>query len=72
MKEAGICKLVIDKGFESLTDKQKYIFENAISHFVYDECSRCGNEIPWGEMLSAEVNGNMCGWCQQLSRDDKD
>ena len=71
-KEEGIAKLVIDKGFDSLSDKQKFVFEEAISHYVYDECSRCGLEIPWIEMSAAEDNGRMCSWCQQLSRNDKD
>ncbi len=66
-KEEGIAKLVIDKGFESLTDKQKFVFEKAISHYVYDECSRCGNPIPWCEMSAAEDNGGECSWCQQVA-----
>ncbi len=70
--EEGISKLVVDKGFESLTDKQKFVFEKAISHYVYDECSRCGLEIPWSEMSAAEDNGGLCSWCQQLSRHDKE
>lgn len=71
-KEEGIASLVIDKGFDLLSDKQKFVFEKAISHFVYDKCTRCGNEIPWSEMSAAEDNGVMCSWCQQLSRNDKD
>lgn len=71
-KEEGIAKLVIDKGYDALTDKQKFVFEKAISHYEYDECSRCGNDIPWTEMSAAEDNGGMCSWCQQLSRNDKD
>lgn len=71
-KEEGICALVIDKGFDSLSEKQVYVFKEAISHYVYNECSRCGLEIPWSEMSAAEDNGGMCSWCQQLSRNDKD
>ena len=71
-KEEGIASLAIDKGFESLTDKQKFVLEKAISHYVYNECKRCGNEIPWSEMSAADDNGVMCSWCQQLSRNDKD
>lgn len=71
-KEEGIAKLVIDEGFENLSDKQKFVFEKAISEYVYDECSRCGLEIPWSEMSAAEDNGGMCSWCQQLSRNDKE
>lgn len=70
-KEEGIASLVIDKGFDSLSDKQKFVFEKSINYFVYDECSRCRNDIPWSEMLAAEDNGGMCSWCQQLSRHDK-
>jgi hypothetical protein len=69
-KEEGIVKLIIDKGFDSLTDKQKFVFEQAISHYVYEECSRCGEDIPWSEMSAAEDNGGQCSWCQQLGRDD--
>ncbi|WP_291131830.1 hypothetical protein [Flavobacterium sp. UBA7682] len=69
-KEEGIAKKVIDDGFDSLSDKQKFVFENAISHYVYDECSRCGLEIPWCEMSGAEDNGKMCSWCAQLSKND--
>jgi len=70
--EEGIAKLVIDKGFESLSSKQKFVFEKAISHYIYDDCKRCGNDIPWCEMSGAEDIDGMCSWCQQLGRNDKD
>jgi hypothetical protein len=70
-KEEGIANLVIDKGYNSLSDKQKFVFEKAISHYVINECSRCGEDIPWCEMLAAEDNGGKCSWCQQLGRDDE-
>ncbi len=66
LKEEGITKQVIDKGFESLTDKQKWTFEKAISYYTYDECDRCGLEIPWIEMSASEINGGLCSWCQQM------
>jgi len=69
-KQEGIVKLVIDQGFESLSEKQKFVFENAIGHYTYDECKRCGLEIPWSEMSAAEDNGHVCSWCQQLGRND--
>jgi len=71
-KEIGIAKLVIDKGYEALTEKQKFVFENSLSHYVYEECTRCGLEIPWSEMSATEHNGGMCSWCEQMSRNDKD
>jgi hypothetical protein len=69
-KEEGIAKLVIDQGFDSLTDKQKFVFEKSIDHYIFNECSRCGEDIPWCEMSAAEDNGGKCSWCQQLGRDD--
>lgn len=71
-KEEGIAKFVIDKGYEALTDKQKYVFENSINHYIHEECGRCGLEILWSEMILANTNGGLCSWCQQLSRNDKD
>jgi hypothetical protein len=70
--EEGIAKLVIDKGFDSISTKQKFVFEKAISHYIYEDCKRCGNDIPWTEMSAAEDNGGVCSWCQQLGRNDKD
>lgn len=66
-KESGIIRLVIDKGFNSLTDKQKFVFERAIRPYVFDECLKCGNDIPWSEMLAAEDNSTLCSWCQHVA-----
>jgi len=65
-KEEGIAKQVLDKGFESLSEKQKFIFEKAINYYVYDECSRCATPIPWVEMLAAEDNVGLYSWCQNV------
>lgn len=67
----GITKLVIDKGFESLTSKQKHVFLDAIHHHYYDECNRCSNDIPWSEMYVAEISNGQCSWCVKLSDNDK-
>jgi hypothetical protein len=69
-KEEGIAKLVIDQGYEALSEKQKFVFEKSIEHYIQDECTRCGQQIPWCEMIAAEDNGGQCSWCQQLGRDD--
>lgn len=70
-KEVGIAKLVIEKGFESLSEKQQFVFEKAISYYVFNECNRCGTDIPWCEMSAAEDNGQLCSWCQQVGRKDE-
>jgi hypothetical protein len=69
-KEEGIVKLVVDKGVEALSEKQKFVFEKAISYYVYKECKRCGCEIPWCEMSAAEDNGRLCSWCAQVGTKD--
>lgn len=65
-KERGIAKLVIDKGYDSLTQRQKYVFERSIEHYYQEDCSFCGLEIPWSEMSATEINGGKCGWCAQV------
>ncbi|MDX8339764.1 hypothetical protein SLH46_11255 [Draconibacterium sp. IB214405] len=69
-KEEGIARLVVDKGFEALSDKQGYVFENSIDPYVVSECKRCGCEVPWCEMSAVEFNGGLCSWCWQLSSKD--
>lgn len=65
-KEAGIAKLMLDKGYDSLSEKQKFVFDRAIEDNIVDECQRCGDDIPWCEMLEALDNGGYCGYCQHM------
>lgn len=64
--EAGIAKQMIDRGYDSLTSKQKYIFDKAINKYNVKECSQCGCDIPWSERLEASYNGGLCNYCQHL------
>ena len=65
-KEAGIAKYMIDHGYESLSEKQKFVFDQMIKDNTVDECQRCGVDIPWCEMLEALDNGGLCGYCQHV------
>lgn len=65
-KEAGIAKLMLDKGYDSLSEKQKFVFDRVIENNTVDECQRCGEDIPWCEMLEALDNGGYCGYCQHM------
>ncbi len=65
-KEAGIAKLMIDKGYDALSDKQKYVFDKMISENTIDTCKRCGCDIPLCEMLEALDNGGFCNYCQHM------
>ena len=65
-KEAGIAKQMLDQGYDSLSDKQKYVFDKAIENNSMKECKRCSSDIPWCEMIEALDNGGLCGWCQHF------
>ncbi len=65
-KEAGIAKQMLDQGYDSLSDKQKYVFDKAIENNSVKECKRCSSDIPWCEMIEALDNGGLCGWCQHF------
>lgn len=65
-KEAGIAKRMLDKGYNSLSVKQKYVFDKTIRNNTVKECHRCSCDIPWCEMLEAIDNGGYCGWCQHM------
>lgn len=64
--EAGIAKQMLDKGYDSLSDKQKYVFDKAIENNSVKECKRCSSDIPWCEMIEALDNGGLCSWCQHF------
>ena len=64
----GITKLVIEKGKEALSDKQKFVFERQVeAEFITRECTECTNDIPWSEMYAAYDNGGLCGWCAHMT-----
>lgn len=65
-KESSIAKQMLDKGYDSLSEKQRYIFDKAIENNTVAECQRCGVDIPWCEMLEALDNGGYCGYCQHM------
>lgn len=65
-KEFGISKRMLDKGYGSLSDKQKYVFDKMIDSNSVEECKRCACDIPWCEMLEALDNGGYCNYCQHM------
>lgn len=70
-KEAGIAKLVLGKGYDNLSEKQKFVFDRSIQRNTIERCQRCDNEIPWCEMLLALENGGYCGYCQHMMEKDE-
>lgn len=65
-KEEGIAKRMLAKGYDSLSDKQKYVFDRAIEKNTVDKCQRCSIDIPWCEMLEALDNGGYCNYCHHM------
>jgi hypothetical protein len=64
--EAGIAKRMLDKGYNSLSKKQKIIFDKAIENNMAKGCKMCGCDVPWCEMLGALDNGGYCSDCQHM------
>jgi hypothetical protein len=67
----GIVRQVIDRGIDSLSPKQQWVYENRVeSDYIEDECKLCHATIPWEEKIGALDNGGLCGWCQNLMEKD--
>lgn len=64
--ELGIAKRMLAKGYDSLSDKQKYVFDKAIEKNAVDKCQRCDIDILWREMLEALDNGGYCNYCHHM------
>lgn len=71
--EAGITRQVIDEGYDSLSDKQKSVFDKMIDKNSVEVCNFDGSDIPWNEMLEALENGGYSSHGKYLLDDlDKD
>ncbi len=67
----GITKLVIEKGEDALSEKQKYVFQKQVlDEFTTSGCSRCGSDIPWSEMYDAATEHGMCNYCWHMTQKD--
>lgn len=65
-KEEDIAKLYLDKGYDALSDKQRYVFDKMVENNTAEVCARCGCSIPWCEMLVALDNGGLCNYCEHM------
>ena len=62
----GITKLVIDKGIESLSEKQKYVFQTqVIDGYTVNKRMRYGHTILWSEMHLA-LDSGMCNFGEHM------
>jgi hypothetical protein len=60
----AVAKQCLDGGYDSLTRKQRQVFDRSIiDTFTRTSCVCCGGHIPWSEMYDAYDNGGLCGHC---------
>lgn len=62
----GIGKQIIDKGVESLSDKQVFVFlKYGLENNYLEYCDHCYQPIPWSEMFVALDDG-YCSYCRHI------
>ncbi len=66
--QRGITSLVLDKGYDVLTDKQRYVFDKMIDENAVSSCSLCGDSISWHEMEFAMEHDGLCIHCAKMLR----
>jgi hypothetical protein len=66
--QRGIASLVLDKGYDVLTDKQRYVFDKMIDENTVSSCSLCGDSIPGCEMEFAMEHDGLCIHCAKMLR----
>lgn len=61
----GVAKAAVGNGVESLTPKQRYVFEHEVlKPHITQECEVCGTKISWSDMYFAEADG-LCSTCRE-------
>lgn len=71
-EEKGIAKQMIGKGYESLSRKQRFVFDKMIEKHSIEKCQLCGCEISWCEMQFALDNGGYCSGCYRNLEEEKE
>ncbi len=65
----GIALQCFHDGYDSLSDKQKYIFDNEISPVIGKSCLVCGNGIELEALPNAYEEGKMlCSYHMNISQ----
>ena len=66
-EERDILQRVIDGGrvaYGALSDKEKCIFDDIVDTNTITNCGRCGDPIPWNDMIEARNSGGYCSYCR--------
>ena len=61
---AGITRQVLAQGEDSLSTKQRWVYENEV--IGNNRCNVCSQIIPDSELLASHGNGGICGWCEHM------
>lgn len=71
-KEIGIAKSMLDNGYDTLSEKQKYVFDEMIKRNPIPVCKGCGIEIPGNEVEFSFENGGLCSVCWNNEEKEKE
>lgn len=65
----GVALQCLEEGYESLSDKQKHVFDKYVAPILGKECAVCHQGIPIPELpLAYESGANLCSY--HLNRRD--
>lgn len=69
---AGIVRQIVGKGLDSLSPKQRWVYNREISDHVPEYCSGpCERYLEWNERIEALWNDGICYECDDdMSNDD--
>ena len=69
----GIAKQLLDRGWNSLSEKQAAVFQKHAIPLATVKCADCNDPIPFSEL---EFGEGRCSWCQhqkeKRDREDDD
>ncbi|MFJ2541147.1 hypothetical protein [Pseudomonas sp. NPDC087614] len=61
----GIAQKVVSEGLESLSPKQRFVFDrDVMAEYHRENCETCSSPIPWSEVYDAYDNGGNCSYCE--------
>jgi hypothetical protein len=49
----GVCKLILDRGVDALSEKQKWVLHYAVEPYLVFTCKDCGDFFTFAEMFEA-------------------
>ena len=59
---------VIDRGSDSLSRRQREVFEHRVLDIYVYDCRQCGDAPAWTDRIYMRSNGGLCGSCSQRTQ----